>query len=685
MGLADLETLGNKAQTAYKTSYSFSDFKPSKEFREKFKEVYEANNPGSVVTTQSSCASVTTSTDKTFDIPYTLFMRSYYFMDFAIKFKEYSTIAGSVLSAIPQSKWSVISPNELAFKTAIFDALEESKPDLTLPVNKILSEWNKSLTGNNAFIFTDFVRPISDLKSSMGLSDKEVTRLFHFISDRTWSHTGKSPLRMGGLISAVMGLMSVVQAKQGAIEDALQALTLDDDLVDLLNKSVNSSASSTNNETKKLNQILYGPPGTGKTYHTINRAIEILDSEFYADNKDDRAAIKQKFDELKEEGQIGFVTFHQSFSYEDFVEGLRAEANEEDGGINYFVQDGIFKEMCTQARKGIGKNSIDVAIANFIEHVQENPTILKTSTGKSFTVTHRGGRTFRIKPESSSNERDYPANIEDIKKVFRGTISSSQTYNRSYSLGILQHLKSDYNLADENTTTEDKSPVVLIIDEINRGNTASIFGELITLIESSKRSGMEEELNVTLPYSHEKFSVPGNLHIIGTMNTADRSLSHIDTALRRRFVFEEMMPEAELFEGIIVEGIDIQKMLVAINERIEILYDREHTLGHSFFQGLSNESKIGELEHIFDMKVLPLLEEYFFEDWEKIRLVLNDNNKSKETAFIVEKFNEKRLIELLGDEHHEYSQNISFARNQKALSNPDSYINIYSSITTSQD
>jgi 5-methylcytosine-specific restriction protein B len=168
-------------------------------------------------------------------------------------------------------------------------------------------------------------------------------------------------------------------------------------------------------------------------------------------------------------------------------------------------------------------------------------------------------------------------------------------------------------------------PYVLVIDEINRGNTSRIFGELITLIEASKRIGSDEAIRLQLPYSNDTFGVPDNLYLIGTMNTADRSLAQIDTALRRRFDFIEMMPQPQLLKYA-VAGVDLRKMLEAINNRIEHLYDREHTIGHAFFMNLNEKSTIADLARIFKNKVLPLLEEYFFEDWEKIAKVLGKAN-----------------------------------------------------------
>jgi len=177
---------------------------------------------------------------------------------------------------------------------------------------------------------------------------------------------------------------------------------------------------------------------------------------------------------------------------------------------------------------------------------------------------------------------------------------------------------------DEIKSDEPLKNYILIIDEINRGNISKIFGELITLIEPSKRIGADEEIKVKLPYSNDDFGVPQNLYILGTMNTADRSIALMDTALRRRFEFIEMLPDLEVLNDLLVDGINIKLMLEKINQRVEYLYDRDHTIGHSYFISLKENATLEELENIFKNKIIPLLQEYFYDDWEKILMVLGN-------------------------------------------------------------
>jgi 5-methylcytosine-specific restriction protein B len=213
---------------------------------------------------------------------------------------------------------------------------------------------------------------------------------------------------------------------------------------------------------------------------------------------------------------------------------------------------------------------------------------------------------------------------------------------------------------------------VFIIDEINRGNISKIFGELITLIEPTKRIGQLEEITVRLPYSKKLFGVPNNVYIIGTMNTADRSIATIDTALRRRFYFKEMQPNPKLLEDIMVEDLSISKMLTTINKRISVLYDREHTIGHAYFIPLRSKPTIELLSEIFSNNIIPLLQEYFYEDYEKIRIVLGDSYKENEKEqFIVAIIN--NYEELFRSIEIDFDESPTFEINRRAFDNLEAY------------
>ena len=218
-----------------------------------------------------------------------------------------------------------------------------------------------------------------------------------------------------------------------------------------------------------------------------------------------------------------------------------------------------------------------------------------------------------------------------------------------------------------------KGPYVFIIDEINRGNISKIFGELITLIEPSKRLGQSEELQAKLPYSHEEFGIPDNVYLLGTMNTADRSIAMLDTALRRRFSFVEMMPDSSVLDGVEVEGISISGLLTTLNRRIEVLFDREHTLGHAFFTPLRHSPSIQTLGEIFRDKVIPLLQEYFYDDYEKICLVLGDRKRPEQQQFF--KVETADLQSLFGVEP-EFEVNPTYRLNPAAFFDAEVYRNL---------
>lgn len=561
-----------------------------------------------------------------------------------------------------------------------------------------------------------------------------------------------------------------------------------------------------------LNQILFGPPGTGKTYATIEAALEVLDNSFLQENFLDRTALKQRFDQLADEGRIRFVTFHQSFSYEDFVEGLRAENDEATGQLRYEVVDGVFKSLCEVASAKVtvqaaaplqlgGRRVWKMSLGNTLgsdasiyeECVQGGYMLLGYGGGIDFSgcknrsdvkqrfadagvtldgsndysltsvsayvtkmkvgdlvVVSDGNFKFRAIGEITGDyafkpHADYEDGYAQMRPVkwlrqYSPSLPHSELLNAQFSQMTLYELRSPtlnreklnallgtpevdgssllhvgqrfgqgyvvrsigpdvvefgkprggvlplplsllrqllayvrsgqidvedirqgrvfekvaeaelekyivngYQslfaaMVEQLIKPQESSAAtdarVLIIDEINRGNVSRIFGELITLIERSKRAGADEALSVVLPYSKQRFSVPSNVYLIGTMNTADRSLAGLDIALRRRFTFKEMLPNHQLLKGVLVEGINIGELLAVMNQRIEVLLDRDHCLGHAYFMPLKAEPSLQRLELIFRNQILPLLQEYFFEDWQRIQWVLNDHRKPVADCFV---------------------------------------------------
>lgn len=438
-----------------------------------------------------------------------------------------------------------------------------------------------------------------------------------------------------------------------------------------------------NNPENKIasNTILYGPPGTGKTYNTVIYAVAICNPndpdktleklKKQAKNKSGYDAICEEYTKLVADGRIAFTTFHQSYGYEEFVEGIKPKMDEKKQ-LYYDVKAGCFKEFCDNAsiklvdkdstissnitvwkttiqksvikdcfennRVRIGWDIEDAGANGFVKDMKIGDIILTTdgSRTKINGIATIKSEVYSLESENDPTTRDVDwistdINL-DISEFNNGKMLHRMTVARVPNVDAIKILSIKENFSTFNVE-KNKDPYVFIIDEINRGNVSKIFGELITLIEDSKRSGRKEAMEVVLPYSGDRFSVPENVYILGTMNTADRSLALMDTALRRRFDFVEMMPDADLFEGITVKNEDngaevkIDALLKTINKRIEYLYDREHTIGHAYFKELLQEENrdMPTLRKIFIKKIIPLLQEYFYDDYERIRLVLGDN------------------------------------------------------------
>jgi 5-methylcytosine-specific restriction protein B len=451
-----------------------------------------------------------------------------------------------------------------------------------------------------------------------------------------------------------------------------------------------------------LNLILYGPPGTGKTYWAMRKAVEICDGVL----PEDDLLIQERYKKLREENRMDLVTFHQSYGYEDFIEGIRpvlakGEGDEglASGVVRYECRDGAFKRMCSfattsvvipgrgvtldlsqqrvwkmslgdtsksdqaevydqcieshQIRLGYGMSldftgcddrqavaakhreakesikdgdfSID-AVNRFKNEMQIGDLVVVSDGNLAFRAIGRITGTYSALPEITDYRQMRPV---EWLLVLDKSLPADRILTRIFSQATIYQLREKVLRADAlrellSGETKARKNYVLIIDEINRGNIAKIFGELISLIEADKRIGAANEIRATLPYSGEQFGVPENLFILGTMNTADRSIAFLDTALRRRFRFEEMMPNSEIIrrnigQNGVVDSIDIAALVDEINARIEYLFDRDHRIGHAYFLAVKS---LSDLLDVFRFQVVPLLQEYFYGDWPKICTVL---------------------------------------------------------------
>ncbi|WP_205962116.1 AAA family ATPase [Paracoccus siganidrum] len=478
------------------------------------------------------------------------------------------------------------------------------------------------------------------------------------------------------------------------------------------------------------NLILYGPPGTGKTYATAWEAVRLCLGDAVAEPlRDDRDTLMVEYRRLAGEGRIEFVTFHQSFSYEDFVEGLRPTTGSEQegddegvsrsGGFSLKSHAGVFKIVSERARldtgdapakrldrlrsiykialgqrgsqedrirEGLDGGLIHLGWGGDIDWSEErfddfeeirkawneqkdpdasgkDPNIEMLYAFRSglqvgdYVVISDGRDSYRAFGRVSGEyyfdaDADFHPHRRSVEWIWRDDNGAERApfYARNFrrqSAYRLDPNRIDWDalqavVIDPNAERPVASarPHVLIIDEINRANISKVFGELITLLEIDKRLGCENEVRVRLPYSGTSFGVPANLHIIGTMNTADRSIALLDTALRRRFTFRELMPDVEELRRALaarqldaanLDGVDLCKLLHTVNERIEYLFDREHQIGHAYFTGCRSRA---DVENVMRHKVIPLLAEYFYEDWSKVAAVLGDGDGANGSHFL---------------------------------------------------
>ena len=503
--------------------------------------------------------------------------------------------------------------------------------------------------------------------------------------------------------------------------------------------NIDISIKETETDVSK-NTILYGPPGTGKTYNTVIYAVAIIEGKELASVKEENYDdVLDRYNEYKSEGLVEFTTFHQSYGYEDFIEGIKPimeNDSDEQSDIQYEITSGLFKAFCDRAgrpvlkqqKSDIGLNNAPTIWKVSLEGTGDNPTRTECMNNNHIRVGYdsyggnissdtnfdEGGKNvvnafvYKMKIGdivmscySSTtidaigvvtgdyewhNEYDHYKRLRNVNWIVKGIQANITEINNGSTLTLSSVYKLNIALTDvmdiitkyAPTTTEvseKKKNYVFVIDEINRGNISKIFGELITLIESTKRIGQPESTKARLPYSQQLFGVPDNVYLIGTMNTADRSIATIDTALRRRFKFKEMMPDENVLEGISVEDISIKDMLARMNKKIAVLYDREHTIGHAYFLPLQANPTIETLASIFSDNIIPLLQEYFYEDYEKIRLVLGDNNKSvTEKQFIVAK--DIDYNELFGDADYGFDEISSYEINYSAFDNIEAYRSI---------
>jgi len=435
------------------------------------------------------------------------------------------------------------------------------------------------------------------------------------------------------------------------------------------------------------NLVLYGPPGTGKTFATTRAALKlVLDPSVVETMTFETAAMQFRL--LQQEGRIEMVTFHQAYGYEEFVEGLRPVLGDESGGdVHYELHPGVFKRIALKAaaagmRTQADEPTFDLLWSELLVRVRaDEDRILESASGNEYvlrTTSQDNFESYRIQRTKDTEE----AVVSDARQIAsKGTVQvwwehrseiggpESLTYEKTSELmrrarggtgghhytaiwmvyrellALRDELKSKREEADP-TPTQVQSALdravpgkvdfafgaqtrqfVLIIDEINRGNVSKVLGELITLLEPDKRLGMPNELKLPLAYSPKhRFAVPPNLHIVATMNTADRSIALMDVALRRRFDFQEVMPDSAALRDVLIARTSnesltqlVVELLETVNKRIRFLYDRDHQIGHAYFMQVTD---LASLRNVLVARIVPLLQEYFYGRWDRVAAVL---------------------------------------------------------------
>lgn len=470
---------------------------------------------------------------------------------------------------------------------------------------------------------------------------------------------------------------------------------LRDDPIDPGEDTEEEEASNVRVRRDPFNRIFFGPPGTGKTYK-----LSLLLKQEY---EQPLASVSDK--EWRDQlvaTRIASLTWWEGLAAALYEVGGKAK-------VAQLYEHPFIRAIA--ATKGRRQNVTQTLWSNLQNHTVDESTTVKTKKRLAPAVFDKtADSTWQLAGDWRESCAELIDAVDDYKAGAPGTGSVQRytfvTFHQSYGYedfveGLRPVLGGDGEAGEiqyeirsgafkdlcRRARTAPEQQFAMVIDEINRGNISKIFGELITLIETDKREGAEHAVSVTLPYSGERFSVPRNVDIIGTMNTADRSLALLDTALRRRFEFIESMPEPAELAGTLVShngvDIDLEQLLVKLNQRIEALYDRDHTVGHAYFtrlKDLNEADRFSELKAVFRNKIIPLLEEYFFEDWQKIRLVLGDNQKAiPEHQFVHEVDRQEDLLALFGSKHEldQYAVRARYQLNPAALDRPEAYVGIY--------